>query len=176
MQQDINELLQAMYDEFQKPLHILAVKYGVLEKDADDLVQESMIAYYEHYPLDLRWDLKRAILVAIISNKCIDYFRKNHRERIILDGDEFIENQEVALSYGQDLMDKVISEELYRDVQTALSGLSKDLEITARLHLIEGFSETEVAEKLGISGVACRTRIYRARKFLRDKLGPKYGF
>lgn len=176
MQQEMNELLQAMYDEFQKSLYLLAVKYGIPEKDADDLVQESIIAYYEHYPLDMRSDVKRTMLVVIIRNKIIDYFRKYHRERIILDGDGFIENQEVVLYYGQDLMDTVISEELYRDVKAAMSGLSKDLEITARLHLIEGFSETEVAEKLGISGVACRTRISRARKFLRNKLGPKYGF
>lgn len=92
-----------------------------------------------------------------------------------MDGDEFIENQEMALRHGQDLMDKVISEELYRDVKATMAGLSKELEITARLHLIEGFSENEVAEKLGISGVACRTRISRARKFLREELGPKYG-
>lgn len=176
MQQDINELLQAMYDEFQKPLYLLAVKYGTPVKDADDLVQEAMIAYYEHYPLDMRADLKRAMLVAIIRNKCIDYFRKYHKERIVLDGDGLIENQEVAAYYSQDLLDTIISEELYQDVKAAMSGLSKDLEITARLHLIEGFSETEVAEKLGISGVACRTRISRARKFLRNKLGPKYGF
>ena len=175
MQQNVNALLQAMYDEFQIPLRILAINYGVPTKDADDIVQESLIAYYEHYPLDMSLEMKRAILVTIIRNKSIDYFRKYHRERIILDGDEFIENQEMALRHGQDLMDKVISEELYRDVKATMAGLSKELEITARLHLIEGFSENEVAEKLGISGGACRTRISRARKFLREELGPKYG-
>lgn len=174
MQQDVNALLQAMYDEFQKPLHSLAVSYGIPEKDADDLVQESLIAFYEHYPLDMSLSLKRALLVTMIRNKSIDYFRKYNRERIILDGDEFIENQEMALRHGQDLMDKVISEELYKDVQATMSGLSRDLELTARLHLIEGFSESEIAEKLGISGVACRTRISRVRKFLREELGPKY--
>lgn len=176
MQQDVDRLLQAMYDEFQRPLYLLAVKYGVPGKDADDLVQEAMIAYYEHYPLDMRPDLKRAMLTVIIRNKSIDYYRKYHRERIILDGNEFIENQGMAHGYGQDLMDMIISEELYEDVKEAMSDLSKDLKVTARLHLIEGFSETEVAQKLGISGVACRTRISRARKFLRERLGAKYGF
>lgn len=176
MQQNVDMLLQAMYDEFQGPLYLLAVKYGVPVKDADDLVQEAIIAYYEHYPLDIRPDLQRAMLTVIIRNKSIDYYRKYHRERIILDGNEFIGNQEMVHCYSQDLMDMVISEELYKDVKAAMSGLSKDLKTTARLHLIEGLSETEVAQKLGISGVACRTRISRARKFLREKLGPKYGF
>ena len=62
-----------------------------------------------------------------------------------MDGNEFIENQRMAHGYGQDLMDTIISEELYEDVKEAMSDLSKDLKVTARLHLIEGFSETEVA-------------------------------
>ena len=33
MQQDINELLQAIYDDYQKPLRILAINFGVPEKD-----------------------------------------------------------------------------------------------------------------------------------------------
>ena len=52
MQQDINALLQAIYDDYQKPLRILALSLGVPEKDVDDIVQESIIAYYQHYPLD----------------------------------------------------------------------------------------------------------------------------
>lgn len=176
MQQDINALLQAIYDEFQIPLRVLAINYGIPVKDVDDIVQESIIAYYEHYPLDMQLSLKRAMLATIIKNKCIDYFRKYRRERIILDAEEFIEDQEMALRHGQDLMDEIISNELYNEIKAAISELSKELQITAKLYLIEGFTEKEVAEKLGISGVACRARISRARKILREKLGPKYGF
>ena len=52
MQQDINGLLQAIYDGYQKPLRILALAIGVPEKDVEDVVQETIIAYYTHYPLD----------------------------------------------------------------------------------------------------------------------------
>lgn len=176
MQQDINRLLQAVYDEFQMPLRILAVGLGVPTKDIDDLVQETIIAFYEHYPLDMKTDVKRTMLITIITHKCIDYFRRYQKERIILDADEFIETQEHVQGYGHDLMDQIVTGALYEDVKAELSKLSHDLEMTARLHLLEGYTEKEVAEKLGISGVACRARISRARKFLRENLGPKYGF
>ena len=70
---------------------------------------------------------------------------------------------------------QIICEELYQDVKKAIGELSKELQAAAKLHLIEGFSEKEVAQQLGITSVACRARISRARKRLKQSLGPKYG-
>ena len=83
MQQDINALLQAIYDDYQKPLRILALSLGVPEKDVDDIVQESIIAYYQHYPLDWQPRYKKSMLATIVRNKSIDYFRKYQREHVI---------------------------------------------------------------------------------------------
>lgn len=175
MQQDINELLQAIYDDYQKPLRILALSLGVPEKDVDDIVQESIIAYYQHYPLDWQPRYKKSMLATIVRNKSIDYFRKYQREHVIWDSEYFLENQEISARYGDDLMDQIICEELYQDVKKAIGELSKELQAAAKLHLIEGFSEKEVAQQLGITSVACRARISRARKRLKQSLGPKYG-
>ena len=176
MQQDINELLQAIYDDYQKPLRILAINFGVPEKDVDDIVQETIIAYYEHYPLDWESRYKKAMMATIVRNKSIDYFRKYQKERVIWDSENFVESPEMANRYGNDLIDQVICDELYRDVKAAITQLSKDLQAAAKLHLIEGFPEKEVAQILGITSVACRARISRARKQLKQALGPKYGF
>lgn len=175
MQQDINEMLQAIYDDYQRPLRIFAISLGVPEKDVDDIVQEAIIAYYEHYPLDWESRYKKAMLATIVRNKSIDYFRKYQREHVIWDSEYFWENREMTAHYSHDLMDQIISEELYRDVKNAIAELSKELQAAARLHLIEGFPEKEVAKRLGITSVACRARISRARKRLRQSLGPKYG-
>ena len=113
MQQDINALLQAIYDDYQKPLRILALSLGVPEKDVDDIVQESIIAYYQHYPLDWQPRYKKSMLATIVRNKSIDYFRKYQREHVIWDSEYFLENQEISARYGDDLMDQIICEELY---------------------------------------------------------------
>ena len=51
MQQNIDELLQSLYDVYQEPLRILARSYGIPDKDVDDIVQETFISYFEHYSL-----------------------------------------------------------------------------------------------------------------------------
>ena len=168
MQQDINELLQAIYDDYQKPLRILTLHYGVPSKDVDDIVQESIISYYEHYPLDAPPNYKKGMLATIARNKSIDYFRKNNREKLILDADNFVESEEMIFRYGDNLMDQVICDELFRDVQDAVSALSKDLNAAAKLHLIYQIPQKETAEILKITPVACRGRISRARKILRE--------
>ncbi|MDO4328324.1 MAG: RNA polymerase sigma factor [Lachnospiraceae bacterium] len=176
MQQDINSLLQAIYDDYQKPLRILALAIGVPAKDVDDVVQETVISYYEHYPLDWTPGHKKSMLSTILRNKSIDYFRKNQREWLILDSEEFGEDPNMALLYGRDLLEQIIKEEINRDVNAASEQLKEDMRITAQLHLIEGIPEKEVAKMLGITAVACRARISRARKILKSILGPKYGF
>ena len=46
MQQDKNDLLQEIYDKYQKTLRILARSLRVPAKDIDDVIQETIISYY----------------------------------------------------------------------------------------------------------------------------------
>ena len=48
------------------------------------------------------------------------------------------------------------------------------MKIPAKLFLVEGIQEKQIAEMLGITPVACRARVSRAKKLLRKILGPKY--
>ena len=150
MQQNIDELLQSLYDVYQEPLRILARSYGIPDKDVDDIVQETFISYFEHYSLAWTPIRKKAMLVRILKNRSTDYHRKK-------------QNQE-----------KIFEDEAYEAIRNAISKMSKDLQDAAILHLIEGRPQKEVAEILGISIEACRTRISRARKFLRNELGDDY--
>lgn len=175
MQQDINGLLQAIYDEYQKPLRILAIDFGIPVRDADDVVQETIISYYEHYPLDWMPGPMRSMLVKILRNKSIDYLRKSQKEKLMLESMEYHRQQEINLRCSQDLFDHITNKEVYYDVNQAFGQLSKDLRAAARMQLVEGMMNKDVAKQLGISSVACRARVSRARKILRQLLGPKYG-
>ena len=150
MQQNIDELLQSLYDVYQEPLRILARSYGIPDKDVDDIVQETFISYFEHYSLAWTPIRKKAMLVRILKNRSTDYHRKKQNQ------------------------DMIFEDEAYEAIRNAISKMSKDLQDAAILHLIEGRPQKEVAEILGISIEACRTRISRARKFLRNELGDDY--
>lgn len=174
MQQDINDLLQAIYDDHQRPLRILAIDFGIPAKDVDDVVQETIISYYEHYLLDWMPGPKRAMLVKILRNKSIDYLRKNQKEALILDSDEFYWQREVSPGCEQYVLDQITNKEICQDVNQAFGQLPKDLKEAARMQLVEGMMSKDVAKELGITSVACRARVSRARKILRQILGPKY--
>lgn len=174
MQQDIDGLLQAIYDEYQRPLRIMARGFGVPARDVEDVVQETIISYYQHYPLDWMPSRKKAMLGIIVRNKSIDLFRKNHKEQLIFDSDEFTESMEIAVRFGKDMTEQITREELYRDVDEAFKQLKEDMRIPAKLHMVDEIREKDIAEMLGITQVACRARISRARKILRKLLGPKY--
>lgn len=175
MQQDINGLLQAIYDGYKKPLRILALAIGVPEKDVEDVVQETFISYYDHYPLDWESGSMKNMLATILRNKCIDYFRKYRREWLILDSDQFNEAWESIFRYGHDLVDYMIDKEIEQDVKAAFAQLTESMQLAAKLYLVDGIPEREIAEMLDITPVACRARVSRAKKLLRKLLGDKYG-
>ena len=176
MQQNIDELLQSLYDVYQEPLRILARSYGIPDKDVDDIVQETFISYFEHYSLAWTPIRKKAMLVRILKNRSTDYHRKKQNQDMIsMSSEEFIEDSSLSAKYGkEDYLEKIFEDEVYEAIRNAISKMSKDLQDAAILHLIEGRPQKEVAEILGISIEACRTRISRARKFLRNELGDDY--
>ncbi len=174
MQQDKNDLLQEIYDNYQKPLRVLARSFRVPAKDIDDVIQETIISYYEHYPLDWPDKSKKAMLGIILKSKSVDYFRKNRKEWLILDSDEFVEDLEIAARFSKDIMGQIINEEIHQDVEAAFAQLKDNMKIPAKLFLVEGIQEKQIAEMLGITPVACRARVSRAKKLLRKILGPKY--
>ena len=77
--------------------------------------------------------------------------------------------------YGKDMLEQIINKELYVDVENAFAQLKEEMKIPTKLHLIDGIQEKVIAEMMGISAVACRARVSRARKLLKKILGPKYG-
>lgn len=172
MQQKINELLLSMYEEYQAPLRILARSYGIPDKDIDDVVQETFISYFGHYSLEWTSDRKRAMLVRILKNRCVDYHRKRQNaETVSINSEEFIEDCRMSEKYRtESSFDKIFENETLEEVKKVIAKMSRDLQEAAILHLIEGRPQKEVCEILGISGDACRARISRARKFLRREL------
>lgn len=172
MQQKINELLLSMYEEYQATLRVLAKSYGIPDKDIDDIVQETFISYFGHYSLEWTLDRKKAMLVRILKNRCVDYHRKQRKVNTIsIDSEKFIEDCRMSEQYyAESSFNQIFENETLKEVYKVIAKMSKDLQEAAILHLIEGRPQKEVCEILGISSDACRARISRARKFLRREL------
>lgn len=67
--------------------------------------------------------------------------------------------------------DPALQRELRQVLQAAIEELPPDYRTALVLHDVEGVSNPEIAEALGISLPAVKSRIHRARLFLRKRLG-----
>jgi RNA polymerase sigma factor (sigma-70 family) len=135
-------------------------KLGVLESEAEDIVQEVLLAIHLKRGA---WDSSREIgpwVTAIARNKTIDAFRRRGR-RIHIP--------------IEDVMDKLQSEEPMhdigmRDIDVLLARLTCQQQEIVKSISIGGASITETAKRLKITEGALRVSLHRALK----KLGALY--
>lgn len=131
--------------------------------DALDLVQESFTSAYLH--LD-RYDQSRPLrawLSRIAINKCRDWARRRKVRRLLLAAGSLAraaaEVPDPAPAASDALSDREELERLWE----AIAELPANLKEPLILRTIEGLSQAETAEVLGISEKAVETRLYRAR-------------
>jgi RNA polymerase sigma-70 factor (ECF subfamily) len=63
-----------------------------------------------------------------------------------------------------------LQSELRRVLSTAIDDLPQDYRTAFLMHDVEGLSNPEIAEALGISLPAVKSRVHRSRLFLRERL------
>jgi RNA polymerase sigma-70 factor (ECF subfamily) len=119
-------------------------------------------------------------LYAIVTNNCL----MRHRRRKIRDIEESLEALESpAVSadgkFTHDIArwdktpaDSLLDKELRVQIEKAIGKLPPDYRIVFTLRDMEGKSTEETARIAGISREAAKSRLRRARAFLRDQLTP----
>lgn len=99
----------------------------------------------------------------IFINTCYTAYKKQKREKDFL---STLDPELLALAPDE----KVLSHEsrwAFNDLLVLISRLPKLLRRVAQLHLIEGYTQEEVAKIEGVAVGAVRTRLHRAKKALR---------
>jgi RNA polymerase sigma-70 factor (ECF subfamily) len=138
--------------------------------EALDLVQETFFA--AHRALG-RYDPERSMrgwLAAIALNKCRDWGRRRAVRRLFRLARPIDEAGEIAHDDpGPDV--EADARRRMAQVASAISELPAALREVLTLRTVEGLSQTEAADLLGITGKAVETRLYRARAKLQALLG-----
>ena len=149
----------------KQPLHRLIAGIIGDDDEALDVVQDVFVA--AHGSLR-RFDMARpmrAWLARIAINKARDWRRRRAVRRLI--------SAALPVEYASNVADNqpaidtlAADREELRLVSTAIANLPANLRETLALRAIEGMSQAETAEALGISDKAVETRLYRARQRL----------
>lgn len=170
MQQDEeHQLLLSLYETYQTELMKYIIYRGVSQNDVDDVIQNVFYAYYRNYSLTLPEDQKKKLLLKIAKTKTIDYFRK--KKDVDICSIDLIYNQIDAVSkyHVSDGLQKVLHDEECCKVRDIIYGLKKEWHDVIIEYEVYGKTTQEVCKKLGITENMLRTRLCRAKKYLREK-------
>jgi RNA polymerase sigma factor (sigma-70 family) len=163
----LNDLIR----KYQESLFRFICRYTGDEETARDILQETFVRLY----FGVRRFKPRAKfatwLYSIALNLCRDHARSKQRKQSYatesLDvGD--LHRKVPSTDRGPDA--DAASREQLAMLQKAIEELPHDLRTALLLFIIEGHSQRECAELLGISPKAVETRVYRARKILENKI------
>jgi RNA polymerase sigma-70 factor (ECF subfamily) len=142
-------------------------------EDAGDLTQETYLKAFR-FIRDFRAGTNaKAWLFRILKNSFINIYRKRQRSpkpELYATTDDYDESMRECSLPENDLRREIFDHLLSDDVVNALQALSEEFRTIIILSDIEAFSYEEIAESLSIPLGTVRSRLYRARRVLREKL------
>lgn len=149
-------------------------------QDAEDLLQETCIKAWQNIDSLSSPKKARPWLLKILTNTFINNYRKRQNLAEFIDMEpDFLEP--IFYKSGQyiDIEKDIFSRVMDEEVKEAIESLPLDFRIVILLVDIEGLSYREVQEILNISSGTLSSRLFRARRLLRDALleyAKKRGF
>lgn len=168
----LNELMT----RWQTPLLRFIYRYVGDPHEALDLAQETFVRVYEARSRYRPTGHFSSWLFQIASNLCRNHLRWEQRHPTVsLARGEEEENapadaSDTLPSPGKTPFDDAARNDTARCVRESIQNLPHDLRTTVLLFEYEDLSYEEIAGVLECSPKAVETRLYRARKLLREKL------
>ena len=163
---DFNAL---MVHELQ-PLRNYALSLTHNMDDTKDLVQETLLKAYRYKEKFAEGTNLRGWLYTIMKNSFINNYRRDSKRNTFLDSTDntyFIDLPSHRIDNDAELTF------IRKDLEKAIDKLPLELKITFTLNA-EGYKYHEIAEELNIPIGTVKTRIFVARRVLRDQLA-QYG-
>lgn len=156
-----------LYTKFSAGMLGICLRYCRNLEDAEDVLQEGFIKVFRSIQ-SFRgessigaWIKRIMINTAITHNKKLISSGMSRTELLDTDDFEEPENEEFALQ-------PVDPEKLLLYIQELPEGYRTVL----NLYVFEGYTHKEIAESLSISENTSKTQLFKARKFLRNKIEP----
>ena len=145
--------------------------------EASDLVQETYLKAYRFFDYFEQGTNAKAWLFRILKNSFINDFRKKSKQPAKVDYNEvesYYNTDDVEgegeMAATSDMRSQAVKELIGDEVASALNSLPVDFRTVIILCDLEGFTYEEMAKILDIPIGTVRSRLHRARNFLKEKL------
>jgi RNA polymerase sigma-70 factor (ECF subfamily) len=165
--------LERLLARHQSAIYRFGTKMCRDEEDAKDVVQETMLAAARTIPEFRGTSAVSTWLYAIARSFCI---KKRRTSKF---APERIESLEAHAEQANDVADHrrtpeedAAGRQLQAALDDAISGLDPMYREVIALRDVEGLSAAEVAEVMGLSVEAVKSRLHRARASVRERIAP----
>ena len=169
MQGDQDAFAQIVYT-YQDSVYNLCYRMLGERSEAEDAAQEAFLRAYLNLQ---RYDTARSFktwLLSIASNYCIDRLRRRRLQWMSLD-DEPVADHLALSSDDPEPEPALLQNERSEALQKLLDELSPDYRAVVVLRYWYDYSYAEIADITDTTESAVKSRLFRARQALADKIG-----
>jgi RNA polymerase sigma-70 factor (ECF subfamily) len=156
-----------VFDSYFPSLCVFAHRFIKDEDTAKDIVQEVFVRIWnkvEHFESEKSM---KVYFYLATKNACFDHLKKEKRRSL---SDEL--NEEIHIEDSH-VVNEIIREETYRQLEQAIELLPEKARDVMRLNL-NGYSNKEISEELGISVNTIKTHKVLAFKKIREMFGNEF--
>ena len=155
--------LRQMFDLYYTPMCVFALKYLDSFDQAEDLVQEIFIGFWENKRVNQLTSSLKSYLFTSVRNNAINRIKKNNRFRIEELDDEFD-------LFDEDNFDPEELEQKKQRIYKEIEKLPTQSRKVFELIIFGNYKYAEVAKELDITQNTVKTHFSRALKQLRSSL------
>ena len=173
-QGDKNSLAQLVKD-YEQTIYNFAFKICRDKNKAEHIMQETFYSLVKSlYQFDGKSKLS-TWLYRIVSNHCLMLARKiKSRQFVSLEDEEGLFEDKHAVDWSTLPYKSTENEELKEILDSAINKLSPEYRMVFLLRDVEGLSTEETAQVTDLSVPAVKSRLHRARAFLRKELNEAF--
>lgn len=170
------EAVEALFERFHGKIYGLAMSILKNESDAEEAAQDVFLTVFRKADTFQGNSALYSWIYRICVNACLMRLRGKRRQETVSIEEfmpVFTEEGKHAGSveaWGKEVERKMLNKELGQMIRKFTEDLSEKYRVVFVLSDVEGLSNEETAQILGLSVPAVKSRLHRARLYLREKL------
>ena len=169
------QALAKLVKNYEQTIYNFAFKICRDKNRAEHIMQETFFSMVKSLH---QFDGKSKLstwLYRIVSNHCLMQARKNkNRSFVSLDDEENLYEEKYAVDWSSLPYKSAENAELKAILDNAIDKLSPEYRMIFLLRDVEGLSTEETAQATDLSIAAVKSRLHRARAFLRNELNRAF--
>jgi len=168
---------ERLLETYGDRVYRLAIRITGNEQDAEEVVQDALWTAARRIDTFKGDSAFGSWLYRITANTAYQKLRGRHGRRQEVSWDDLLptfddggKHAEPVTDWSARVEEPALQTELRAILTTAIDELPHEYKTTFLMHDVEGLSNPEIAETLGVSLPAVKSRVHRSRLFLRQRL------